>query len=112
MSVGKALLDLVFPVEAYAEGNPLTGAQRGVVAAIAASDTVWTFDVNLREVLRCNGLPTDRDRLGALARDESSDPDPGQDGTITTTMSAFGGPENTLDSFRARRDGDVACQRG
>jgi hypothetical protein len=42
------------------------------VEAIAASDNAWTFNVNLFEVLRYNGLPVDRDALRALAEGRST----------------------------------------
>jgi hypothetical protein len=47
---GNALLDVVFPAEAYAAGDELDAAQRKAVEAIAASDTAWTFNVNLGEL--------------------------------------------------------------
>ena len=65
ISVARALLDIVFPNGYQAE--PLSHHQRRVVGAIAASHNVWTFNANLHEVLRYNNLPTDRDRLRAIA---------------------------------------------
>ncbi|MFI2433050.1 hypothetical protein [Streptomyces sp. NPDC018693] len=67
VSVANALLDVVFPTEAYQAGDPLTDAQRAVIHTIADSTNAWTFSGNLHEVLRRNGLPTDADRLRALA---------------------------------------------
>jgi hypothetical protein len=66
IEIARALLDIVFPTGAYSDGAPLTEDQRTVVRAIADAETAWTFDVNLREVLRYNGLPTDSDKLRAL----------------------------------------------
>lgn len=65
-AVASALLDIVFPAEAYQPGAPLTGNQRSTIEAIAASDNAWEFGVNLAEVLRANGLPADRADLRAL----------------------------------------------
>ncbi|MFE7563821.1 toxin-antitoxin system YwqK family antitoxin [Kitasatospora sp. NPDC057500] len=67
VAVARALLDIVFPTEAYGDGEPLTDAQRSVVRAIADSTGAWEFNVNLREVLDLNGLPRDADGLRALA---------------------------------------------
>ncbi|MFF7457147.1 toxin-antitoxin system YwqK family antitoxin [Kitasatospora sp. NPDC008115] len=67
VTVARALLDIVFPTEAYGDGEPLTDAQRSVVRAIADSTKAWEFNVNLREVLDLNGLPCDADGLRALA---------------------------------------------
>jgi hypothetical protein len=66
IEIARARLDIVFPTGAYSDGAPLTEDQRTVVRAIADAETAWTFDVNLREVLRYNGLPTDSDKLRAL----------------------------------------------
>jgi hypothetical protein len=64
--VAGALLDVVFP-RGYYEDEPLTGPQRQVIAAIAASGNAWTFNANLREVLRYNMLPASREDMRALA---------------------------------------------
>ena len=71
---------------------PLDAAQREVVAAIAASDAAWRFDVNLRELLRRYELPVERN---ALAR--------GKAGKRRTegVMLAFGGPHHGVESFRS-----------
>ena len=66
VSVASALLDIVFP-EGYDQDEPLTGPQRQVIAAIAASSNAWTFNVNLYEVLRDNDLPASREEMRALA---------------------------------------------
>ncbi|GAA2591167.1 hypothetical protein GCM10010399_22010 [Dactylosporangium fulvum] len=50
-----------------AEGDPLTDPQRTVIRAIAESANVWTFNVDLFEVLDRNGLPIHPDELLALA---------------------------------------------
>ncbi|MGX2993395.1 hypothetical protein JNUCC64_03725 [Streptomyces sp. JNUCC 64] len=68
VAVANALLDIVFPTEAYQEGAPLTDAQRTVVRAIADSPGSWEFSVNLNEVLRRNGLPCDPEEIRTLAR--------------------------------------------
>ena len=73
-SVAKALLDVAFPTDAYETGADLTGPQRVAVEAIVASDNAWTFNVNLAEVLRYNGLPDDRDELRALAEGRPAPP--------------------------------------
>lgn len=63
----RALLDVVFPTAAYQDGEKLNPAQADAVRAIATSSSAWTFNANLIEVLRYNGLPCDRDTLLALA---------------------------------------------
>jgi hypothetical protein len=67
VSVVQALLEVVFPDEGYDPDDALSPVQRGAVAAVAASDIAWTFNVNLAEVLMANGLPLNRDELRALA---------------------------------------------
>ncbi|MFF2350538.1 hypothetical protein ACFVVL_12215 [Kitasatospora sp. NPDC058115] len=67
VAVAGALLDIVFPIEAYTDGEPLTEAQRTVIRAIAGSTLAWEFNVNLREVLDVNGLPRHARELRALA---------------------------------------------
>ncbi|MFE6871083.1 hypothetical protein ACFVFS_31570 [Kitasatospora sp. NPDC057692] len=67
VTVAGALLDIVFPTEAYDGEEPLTSAQRTVIRAIAGSTRAWHFRVNLHEVLDLNGLPCDAARLRALA---------------------------------------------
>ncbi|MFE7190439.1 hypothetical protein [Kitasatospora sp. NPDC057541] len=67
VSVANALLDIVFPTEAYDDGEPLTGAQRTVIRAIADSTRAWEFKLNLCEVLDVNGLPREADELRTLA---------------------------------------------
>ncbi|MFE7133694.1 toxin-antitoxin system YwqK family antitoxin [Streptomyces sp. NPDC057638] len=65
--LARSLLDIVFPTEAYAEGAPLTPDQRRVVRVLAdriAGSRV--VDIDLNEVLRCNGLPCTADELRAL----------------------------------------------
>jgi hypothetical protein len=70
VSVVQALFDVVFPdEEGHDPDDELSAAQRAAVAAVAASDNAWTFNVNLAEVLTVNGLPTDRDGLRTLAAD-------------------------------------------
>lgn len=66
IDIAGALLDIVFPAEAYSDGAPLTDDQRTVIRTIADAETAWTFNVNLHEVLRFNGLPCDPDKLRAL----------------------------------------------
>jgi hypothetical protein len=68
VSVARALLDIVFPRGYYAD-QLLTGPQRQVIAAIAASGNAWTFNANLHEVLRYNMLPASREDMRALASD-------------------------------------------
>ncbi len=65
INIADALLDIVFPNDAY-DGEELKPHQKQVIAAIAASDQAWVFNVNLHEVLRYNGLPTDREELRQL----------------------------------------------
>jgi hypothetical protein len=67
VDVANALLDIVFPTAAYQEGDPLTDPQRTVIHAIADSANVWTFNVNLLEILDRKGLPHDTDELHGLA---------------------------------------------
>lgn len=70
VSVVQALLDVVFPDdEGYDPDGELSPAQRAAIAAVAASDNAWTFNVNLAEILTVNGLPADRDGLRALVAD-------------------------------------------
>ncbi|MFB6891629.1 hypothetical protein ACFCX4_20255 [Kitasatospora sp. NPDC056327] len=72
--VANALLDIVFPTEAYDDAEPLTDAQRTVIRAIADSTGAWVFRADLREVLRFNGLPCDADRLRTLADAAPAEP--------------------------------------
>jgi hypothetical protein len=74
--VADALLHIAFD-EGY-DGELRTAAQRQVTAAIAASDRVWTFNVNLFEVLRDHDLPADRDKLHALAAETPAGETPGK----------------------------------
>lgn len=67
VSVTAALLDVVFPRRAWDGETPLDEAQRTAVTAIANSEQAWRLNVNLFEVLRNNGLPTDRAALRSLA---------------------------------------------
>ncbi|MFF2660776.1 toxin-antitoxin system YwqK family antitoxin [Kitasatospora sp. NPDC058032] len=67
VSVANALLDIVFPTEAYDDGEPLTDAQRTVIRAIADSTGAWEFKPNLCEVLDVNGLPREAGELRTLA---------------------------------------------
>jgi len=91
IAIASALLGLVFDDEREADA-PLDAAQREVVAAIAASDAAWRFDVNLCELLRRYELPVERN---ALAR--------GKAGKRRTegVMLAFGGPHHGVESFRS-----------
>ncbi|MCL2091465.1 MAG: hypothetical protein FWH11_09670 [Micrococcales bacterium] len=66
VTIARALLDVVFPRRGYDEGTPLTPGQRTAIRAIVDAPTAWTFNVDLHEVLRYNGLPEDRDELRAL----------------------------------------------
>jgi hypothetical protein len=66
LEVAAALLTLAFnrrQLPAGAAAADLTVAQRQVLDAIAASDTAWTFNVNLAELLQSFGLPDWRDKL-------------------------------------------------
>jgi hypothetical protein len=65
-TLARALLDIVFP-ERQAEGEPLTGPQRQVIAAIAASDTIWANDANARRITQEKNLADERHALRALA---------------------------------------------
>lgn len=64
IGIASAMLDIVYP-EGYDE-EPLGEAQRYVIEAIADSENVWTFNVNMHEVLRHSGLPANRGELRGL----------------------------------------------
>ncbi|QDY77950.1 toxin-antitoxin system YwqK family antitoxin [Streptomyces qinzhouensis] len=69
--LARSLLDIVFPTEAYGEGEPLTADQRRVVGALAGTVARWNFvNVDMNEVLRLNGLPCTADELRALCAKE------------------------------------------
>jgi hypothetical protein len=66
LELAAVLLTLAFTGRPLPPGTlaaDLTPAQRQVLEAIAASDTAWTFNVNLAELLRSFGLPDWRDKL-------------------------------------------------
>ncbi|MCL2424483.1 MAG: hypothetical protein FWD11_11440, partial [Micrococcales bacterium] len=65
-TVSRALLDIVFPERAWDGEAQLTEPQRAAIRAICDAPGAWVF-INNNEVLRHNGLPTDRDELRALA---------------------------------------------
>ncbi|MGV9311901.1 hypothetical protein ACWDR0_06855 [Streptomyces sp. NPDC003691] len=69
--LARALGGILFPEVAYNENDRLTPEQRRFVEAVIGALESRTFtDVDMIEVLRCNGLPTTADTLRGLCRRE------------------------------------------
>jgi hypothetical protein len=64
LHVAEALLALTFPHGLGAlQIEPLNPSQRQVLEALGKSDNVWTFNLNLSDLLNFYGLPDWRDKL-------------------------------------------------
>lgn len=63
--ISRAMLDIAFP-EGY-DGERLNRIQRAVLQTVVQTESVWTFTVDMREVLSANNLPADRLELKRMA---------------------------------------------